>query len=194
MPKAKPAPKAEVITTDSDGVIIELARPEAEAPEGQPLEADIAQPTVDLAAETLTGDLRTFLLDRLRRMPKPWEQMTEIEQGNLIDQTDAHASYVVREACNIMASAGRYTAPAILETFKQKGGDVTVQLDTIATPDTIVALSQACGGKVQLVFVHAEQFAGERKAEQPEPDQPALFDQTPTGEGAAAEGEPADAE
>lgn len=36
-----------------------------------------------LAKETLTGDIAAFLIDRLRQFPKPYQQMSEKEQGEL---------------------------------------------------------------------------------------------------------------
>ena len=38
-----------------------------------------------LAKETLTGDIAAFLIDRLRQFPKPYQQMSEKEQGEQIE-------------------------------------------------------------------------------------------------------------
>lgn len=158
----------EIITEQVDD------RPETEQSLGSPLETEIATDTINCAAETLTGDITTFILDRLRHMQKPWEQMTEDEQDAAIWMVKNHAEYLVRTACNIMAAAGRETAIASLETFKQKGGDVTAQLELIASPQIITALSNACGSRVQIVFLQQSHFFGERKPETPAPDQGGL--------------------
>lgn len=38
-----------------------------------------------LAKETLTGDIAAFLIDRLRAFPKPYQQMSEKEQGEMFN-------------------------------------------------------------------------------------------------------------
>lgn len=44
-----------------------------------------------LAKETLTGDIAAFLIDRLRAFPKPYQQMSEKEQGEQIEMAKTAA-------------------------------------------------------------------------------------------------------
>ena len=48
-----------------------------------------------LAKETLTGDIAAFLIDRLRQFPKPYQQMSETEQGEQIEMAKTAARELV---------------------------------------------------------------------------------------------------
>lgn len=62
-----------------------------------------------LAKETLTGDIAAFLIDRLRQFPKPYQQMSETEQGEQIEMAKTAARELVSKAVGIVASGGRKT-------------------------------------------------------------------------------------
>ena len=51
-----------------------------------------------LAKETLTGDIAAFLIDRLRAFPKPYQQMSEKEQGEQIEMAKTAARELVSKA------------------------------------------------------------------------------------------------
>ena len=56
----------------------------------EPVDDDAEQKAVELAAETLTGDLRDFILDRLRheQAKKPWNERSEGEQTETIREVE----------------------------------------------------------------------------------------------------------
>ena len=68
---------------------------EAEAEQKAPTEAEKA---ADLAANTLTGDVRDFLLDRVKTLGKPWAAMSEDEQSDQIHAAKSAAEHLVKKA------------------------------------------------------------------------------------------------
>lgn len=149
---------------------------------GHAAEAE-AQPStiIDLAAATLTGDVRDGILDLLRRIDKPWTKLSQLEQSRLIGEASRIATGMVRGAVDIIAhrefphivvTAGKWTV---------KDGAVAIQLGAVATEEAVRHLIRHAGSGV-LVLADASVFNGERAPAQPMPDQPDL----PMGEGASA--------
>lgn len=72
-----------------------------------------------LAKETLTGDIAAFLIDRLRQFPKPYQQMSEKEQGEQIEMAKTAARELVSKAVGIVASGGRKTTRLSTPSLKK---------------------------------------------------------------------------
>lgn len=154
---------------------IESPRPETELT-GEPLGDEVADTTIDLAAETLSGDLRDAVLELFRNRQKPWQQMSEGEKRDVASGIEATTRDIVGRACLILAAGGRLTATAALETFQQKGREIVAKLELYASPEAVLALNKACGSSVQLLFVDAAPFKGERKPVEIEADQGDLLE------------------
>jgi hypothetical protein len=151
-------------------VATESQRPESEH-SGEPLGDDVAEDTIDLAAETLSGDLRDAVLTMFKDRQKPWEKMSEGEKRDTAYAIEGMTRDLVGRACLILAAGGRLTATAELETFQQKGREIVAKLNLYASPEAVLALNKACGSSVQILFVDAAPFKGERAAVEIEPDQ-----------------------
>lgn len=128
---------------------------------------------INFAAETLTGDIRDFLVDRLRNFPKVWAQMTEDEQENEIEAATKAADNLVSRAVKIIASEGRRTVDARLEKITiSKNCELKITTNICNIEDLTPCLNDA----ILLVTSGVDEFTGERAPCKADPDEPELFD------------------
>lgn len=130
----------------------------------------------DLAIDTLKGDLRDALLSRFRMAKKPWEQMSEMEQRDLVSGMEMAAGHLVRETVKILTTHEFPHVVVKLGEMKVMGGDKGIEAK-IATTNISYnreVLGDAIGTMVQIVMVDSDQFMGQRAEAKVEPDQGAL--------------------
>lgn len=137
-----------------------------------PTETEIV---VDLAATTLTGDIRDFLLDRVKGLGKPWAAMSEDEQSDQIHAAKEAAERIVRKACEIIASGGKKAMMGTLESVTVKDG-IKAIVKLSKTDEQRHSLLDAQGHAVSMVFADAMPFTGERGPAEPTPTQGSLLD------------------
>lgn len=130
---------------------------------------------IDLAAATLTGDVRDFLLDRVKALGKPWAAMTEDEQSDQIHAAKDAAGLLVRRACEIIASGGKKAMIGSLVKIAIKD-KIQIQIDFNKHDEQRHSLMDATGATVALVLADAEPFTGERGPAEPTPDQGTLLE------------------
>ncbi len=130
---------------------------------------------VNIAAKTLTGDIRDFLLDRLKNFQKPWVSMGEAEQRESINQTKEAAEHLVKKACRIISSEGRKVIEATVEQVIVKDG-IKATMKCTNTFDALHELGGATGQIVLIVTSGAQDFVGEQAPALPIPDQADLLD------------------
>ena len=94
-----------------------------------------------LAKETLTGDIAAFLIDRLRQFPKPYQQMSEKEQGEQIEMAKTAARELVSKAVGIVASGGRKTVQAELGKITVDKGLKCEIKASVAYADELIAVA-----------------------------------------------------
>lgn len=133
------------------------------------------QLVVDLATGTLTGDIRDFLLDRVKTMGKPWAAMTEDEQSDQIHAAKDAAETIVRRACEIIASGGKKAMIGTLESVTVKDG-VKAVVKLSKTDEQRHSLIDAQGHAVSVIFADAAPYTGERAPAEPTPTQGTLLD------------------
>src|SRR5579872_783717 len=82
-----------------------------------PDESEIGEETISLATTTLTGDLRDFILDRLRheQNKRPWHERSEAEQRDTVHAVEAAVSRAVRQGVEIIAAGGLKTIKATID-------------------------------------------------------------------------------
>jgi len=134
--------------------------------------------TVIKAADTVSGNLATWLIDRVRHLNKTWEQMTEEEQRGWIDAAHSAAEDAARQTVNIIAADGRKVVYATLGDGKVPG-DVAKPLEFKITMPRSDAqrhtMMDHVGRRVLLVVADAESHMGGEIPE-PDPNQPSLLD------------------
>lgn len=143
-------------------------------------EDDTLPETIDYAEETLTGDMRDTVMGWLKHTPKPWQQMSEMEQRHMADTILNGCEDIVRKAVNIIASNKRACIRAVLEQYTEKDG-LKITLKAFGRSETVVALHEACGQEVLIVVASSDAFEGERAEVDIDKDEPNLFDQTSAG-------------
>ena len=132
---------------------------------------DADDPLVELAAETLRGDVRDSLLSWFKAQPKSWPFMSEREQRDLADAADRYSGSMVKQACQIIAAGERPCIVATLVEYKEKDG-VEAKLKLPSKGEVVAALHEACGREVLVVTSGAEEFLGEQGKAEIDADQP----------------------
>ena len=144
-------------------------------PAQEPIEAtdtDILINVEDFAVETLTGDTRDFILDRLRheQSKAPWHQRSEADQRDTVHQVEAHVQAMVKRAVELIAAQGRRSIRATLEQVTIKDGiKATVSLSKF--DEQRHSLVDAQGASILIVVADPEEFQGERAPAEITPDQ-----------------------
>jgi len=135
---------------------------------------------VTLASETIMGDLRDFLLDRLKHdhNPLPWNMRPEKEQAETIERTTSAVRTWVHRACTLIAAGGQQAARGSLVKFQAKDG-IQMQINIESTDPLRHALMDHVGQPVMVILADVEQHQGERSAPRVTPDQGALMDDEP---------------
>lgn len=133
------------------------------------------QKTVDLAAETLTGDIRDFLLDRVKTLGKPWAAMSEDEQSDQIHGCRDAAEKLVKTACEVIASKAKKAMVGKLIKIQIKD-KIQCQVDFNVDDESRHELYDSQGMHVSLVVADAQPFTGERAPAEAEPEQGSLID------------------
>ncbi len=132
-----------------------------------------AEPTFDPKAETLSGDIRDWLLDKFRLLDKPWTKLSEAQQRRLIDRADEMGRTSVRRVLDLVTA---HKFPTIeIQVGKFKGGEKgEVKFDSTCQDTDGNLLAVARAGRAVLVLANPQVFFGERAAATAEPDQPAM--------------------
>lgn len=140
----------------------------------QELQNQEKENSILLAANTLTGDVRDFIIDRVKNLGKPWAAMSEDEQREQIYQAKEAAEHLVREACVIIAAGGKkaMTGKFVKASIKDK---IQCQIDFGLADEQRHELFDTVGMSVCLVLADAAPFTGEKGPAEPTPDQSDLL-------------------
>lgn len=117
--------------------------------------------TREIGTETLLGDLRDALLDRLRAMPKPWAAMTDDEQKEMIEGCAVVAAHLVSEATRLIAAKGFPTISGRLVKVQVKDG-MQLQVDVSRHDPQRLTVIDNVDRPVLLVIAEPDMFAGEK--------------------------------
>jgi hypothetical protein len=126
-----------------------------------------------LAVDTMAGDLTSALLDRVKNLQKPYQQMSEAEQRNVIYGLRAAVSEMIRNVVRTIAADGRKVIVAEIEKVEVKDGMKAV-LSMSKRDENRMDLIDACGSSVLIVVADASQYMGGEDPK-PEPDQTTLI-------------------
>lgn len=143
----------------------------------------VGEDTIEMVADTLTGDMRDAILGIVKAQPAGWMLMSQMQQREYASHIEKVCDDIVRRAVKLIAAEGRRCIVATLEQYVEKDG-IKATLKMFARPETVQALHEAVGGEVLLVAASADGFRGERAPAAVDEDQRPLFDDT--GFGSAA--------
>ncbi len=144
-------------------------------------------PAVELASETLLGDLMSLVIEELKAAPDVWQKLSESKQDAVIGRVHQRVREAVRQAVELIAANGRTAIPANLEQVTVKDTYKAV-LTLSKTDPNRHELVDATGRAVVIVIADAEEFSGGAGEVKPDPDQPDL-PVSGVGAGDAIEGE-----
>ena len=132
----------------------------------------VSEETINFARETMVGDIRDLSLQWIKQSIA-WQAFNEEIQQRIIDSVTKGAEAAVEKMAEIMASDGRETIVAQLESLTVKEG-IKLSLKCGFSEETLVVLGRAQGSTVHLVRKEAASYGGTRGPVHPDPDQPEL--------------------
>lgn len=152
----------------------------AEAVEGdEPVTAldrafEVAQ-NWEIDFDALVPDVRDFLLEQIKRRPKPWSEMLEAEKRDIAGHAEQVSKELVRRVVEGLAVAGARQSVRMLLT-KVNLADKTVitgELKAAGDEETnaILHLHQWRGKNVMITIASADDHMGGRRDAAIEPDQ-----------------------
>ncbi len=137
------------------------------------MKTDISTETLELARETLVGDLRDIVLEAVRNIPKVWEKLSETEQLDWIDIVSRRVESVAADAVNIIAADGQQVFAVGLEKVERKDAIKGI-FNSPWDSHVWLKLGEAQGGTIQIVPSSIAPYSGERAPPETAPDQPSL--------------------
>ena len=129
---------------------------------------------VELALDTLTGDVRDALLTHIRSMENPWSKMSERAQQEKIDAVSNMGRSLVTRAAYIVGARGFEHLGITIGKFTAKDGTLKAEFETAQTHLSLVALADMQGRRSLLVLVDPDEYDGEKEPAKPDKDQPEL--------------------
>ncbi len=126
-----------------------------------------------MTAETIGKDLLSALIDELRLLPKPWIQLPQDKQNDVIDRLRKRVETNVGMAVHIITGANRTTVLGKLDQITSKNGIkavFTIDKNTAGRYELLDAEGQDC----LIVLDGAESYTCGMESVTGEPDQRAM--------------------
>jgi hypothetical protein len=131
---------------------------------------EISEATITLAADTLTGDIASFLIDRLRGYECAFRYMSEDQQASAIEDAMRAAAHLVGRAVSIIAADGRDTIPVSVKKVAHDGDKIQVTMEVSKFSELRHQLFDAAGCAAHLTVADPAKYEG-GEGPKPEPDQ-----------------------
>ena len=135
-------------------------------------------------ADSLIGEVRDFILDRVRHEQNlaPWNERPEADQREAVSRATVAARRLLREVVEIVAASGLVSLRATVKSIKNDGKEIQIAATCPITAEERHALFDAAGGRVLLALPMMHVY-GEGDPVEVAPDQPGL----PMTEGAGVD-------
>jgi hypothetical protein len=127
-------------------------------------------PRVEIAQETMHGDLMALVIDELKAAPRTWHELGEDEQDEIIDRVKRRVGEAIEDCVRMIATAGFTRIPATLDAVQVKDG-IKVTLSLSQHHAGRHDLVDAQGSTVCIVLANVDQFGGGTEALKAEPAQ-----------------------
>lgn len=148
-------------------------KPKKQEPEvDQLIDDEVTDLTVQVAIKTLTGDMRDFILDRLRHEQdkRAWHMRSEAEQRDTVHKVESAVHEIVTKAVEIIAAGGRRTIRATLDQVTVKDG-IVGKIVMMKSDPLRHQLADSVGAQILIVVADPDEFTGERAPAKITPDQ-----------------------
>lgn len=143
-------------------------------------EMEAAATDYQIDERQLVPDVRDFLLEQIKRRPKPWSATSNAEQRDVAAACEHAAVELIRKVVEA-AAANPASNPirCLLIGYSDKGDDIKVDmkvkaLSTEETTKAIVALHQAKGKHVLVTVASVDDYRGEGREPALDADEPDL--------------------
>ena len=144
----------------------------------------------DLQLDTLRGDIRDAMLNRIRHMKTSWSLCTEAEQNEIVNGLELAAKNLVR---GVVRQLTAHEFPHAVVTLGEVkiGGSKGIEAKITCTNIEVNrnTLGDHVGEMVQIVMIDSDKFMGERDPADVQPDQGDMFNTPPEDGPADGEGE-----
>lgn len=121
-----------------------------------------------IAAETMTSDIRDAILSEFKLTPKPWQHMKEDEQQRLINRAEDIADTLVRRAIDIIAARGLPALPIEVGKITVEGTECKGAFECYADDENLLRIRHLQGSRAMFVLASSSAYSGETKRPEPE--------------------------
>lgn len=139
-------------------------------------EKDLDRRNIIVSMNTLSGDLRDFVLERLKwdKSPLPWDVQSEAAQKDIIERVTDYSTRFVEKAVTMIAASGR---PVMVGTLKKAQAKDTIQtqIDFVKSDPLRHELFDSVGQSVLVVVSNSDPFIGSRGDVKINPDQSKMY-------------------
>lgn len=119
-----------------------------------------------IASSTMKGDLLALVIEEVRKLKKPYIDLTEHQQESFIELIEARIAHAVKRAITLIAANGRASVKGKIDSCTIKEQVKVVLLVPISNPDRH-AIIDSTGDEVLLVL---PDFSAHLGGERPAPD------------------------
>lgn len=134
------------------------------------IDEELAEEVLLLSADTLRGDVRDAILDQIKHLKKPFQQLSEMEQEMVISHADKIARNLCRQAVRLVAAEGNVQIEATIDSVQVKDGlKITMAASGLALNRH--ELTDHVKKRAFIVLIDDENHDGEQQPATAEPDQ-----------------------
>lgn len=124
-------------------------------------------------ATSMTGDLMSMILDMAKALPKPWQQMSEVDQEMWLEKVDIRVTAAVEKCVNIIASRDAAPFPAVVDSVTFKSG-VKISLKMDKASEGAHQVADHTGHSVLITVVETADLVSDNHKPTADKDQPQI--------------------
>ena len=133
----------------------------------------IADKTIEIAAETLKGDLMSCVIELAKALPKSWQELSDSDQDSWLSSVDSQIESAITQTVAIIATDGRVCVEGQLKQVVVKD-ETKAEIIIPRRSPHLLDLADAQGNIVRLVIANDNQFTSDEGKPEADPDQPQL--------------------
>lgn len=119
--------------------------------------------TIELATDTLRGDIRDAVLSEFKTIPNVWPKLGEGDQERLIRRAEDVANTLVRRAIDIVAEKGLPALAIEVGKIEVDGSTCKGKFECYADDEALIRMRHLQGARAIFVLASPDRFNGEQK-------------------------------